>query len=458
LVSSRRVQGLALTALLLGATPAQANLPIQAWTLPNGARVLLVHSPTIPMVDVQIDMDAGSRRDPADKAGRAQAMADLFDKGAPAHRGQVALDENAVSEAWADLGASFGANASADRLSFGLRSLTESATLSAAAALAARQLAAPAWLDAAALGPIWQRDRQRWAASLREAQLRPATVAGQAFGRAVFGSHPYGHEVTAETLARIELADLAQAWGEQVRACGAVVSVVGALQREAADQLVRQLLAGLPDGSTHVRGPCAAAPAVAEVAPLTRASEQRVPFDSAQAHVLVGQPGFARPDRDFFALTLGNYVLGGGGFVSRLSQEVREKRGLSYSVYSYFAPGRHAGAFTIGLQTRPDQADAALSVVREVLARYIAEGPTDAELQAAKDNLIGGFALRLDSNRKLLDNIANIGWNRLPLDYLTTWREQVRNVSRDQVTRAMQRVLQPERMVTVIVGAPTATR
>ncbi len=452
-----RLGGGLLAALALLAAPvAQANLPIQSWTLPNGARVLLVHSPNIPMVDVQIDIDAGSRRDPADKAGRAQAMADLFDKGAAAHNGLPPLDENAASEAWADLGASFGATASADRLSFGLRSLTEPATLQAAAALATRHLAAPAWQDAAVLGPIWQRDRQRWVASLREAQLRPATVAAQSFGRAVFGPHPYGRDVTADTLARIGLDDMAQAWREQVRACGAVVSVVGALQRDAADQLVRQLLAGLPDGRNTVSDACPTRPAVAEVPALTAASEQRVPFDSAQAHVLVGQPGFARPDPDFFALTLGNYVLGGGGFVSRLSQEVREKRGLSYSVYSYFAPGRHAGAFTIGLQTRPDQADAALAVVREVLKTYVAQGPTDAELQAAKDNLIGGFALRLDSNRKLLDNIANIGWNNLPLDYLTTWRDEVRKVSREQVTRAMQRVLQPERMATVLVGAQSA--
>jgi hypothetical protein len=121
---------------------------------------------------------------------------------------------------------------------------------------------------------------------------------------------------------------------------------------------------------------------------------------------------------------VGNYILGGGGFVSRLTTEVREKRGLSYSVYSYFAPGLHAGAFTIGLQTRPDQAAQAVQVAREVLADFVAEGPTEAELQAAKDNLIGGFALRIDSNRKLLGNVANIAWNGLPLDYLDTGRSR----------------------------------
>jgi len=149
---------------------------------------------------------------------------------------------------------------------------------------------------------------------------------------------------------------------------------------------------------------------------------------------------------------VGNYILGGGGFVSRLTNEVREKRGLSYSVYSYFSPGLHAGAFTIGLQTRPDQADQALQVSREVLTRFVADGPTETELQAAKDNLIGGFALRLDSNRKLLDNVANIAWNALPLDYLDHWTQHVQQITVADIKAAFQRKLQPGKMVTVVLG------
>jgi zinc protease len=175
---------------------------------------------------------------------------------------------------------------------------------------------------------------------------------------------------------------------------------------------------------------------------------------SAQAHVLIGQPGIRRVDPAFFPITVGNYILGGGGFVSRLTEQVREKRGLSYSVYSYFSPGLHAGAFTVGLQTRPDQAAQAVDVATEVLKRFVQEGPTERELQAAKDNLIGGFALRLDSNRKLLEQLANIGWNRLPLNYLDTWTDEIRRVTVADIRAAFQRVLQPERMVTVIVGGP----
>jgi zinc protease len=180
---------------------------------------------------------------------------------------------------------------------------------------------------------------------------------------------------------------------------------------------------------------------------------QAIPFASAQAHVLIGQPGYKRSDPDFFPLLVGNYILGGGGLVSRLSTEVREKRGLSYGASSSFSPGLHAGAFTVGLQTRPDQAAQAVEVAKGVVARFVAEGPTAAELQAAKDFLVGGFALRIDSNRKLLDNVASIAWNDLPLDYLDTWTARVAKVTAQDVRAAFARKLQPERMVTVTVGA-----
>jgi zinc protease len=199
-------------------------------------------------------------------------------------------------------------------------------------------------------------------------------------------------------------------------------------------------------------GACEALPPVADVPPLAQPADRRVPFASAQAHVLIGQPGYKRSDPDHFALQLGNYILGGGGFVSRLSTEVREKRGLSYSVGSYFSPGLHEGAFTLSLQTRPDQAPQAVEVARDVVARFVAEGPTEAELKAAKDFMVGGFALRIDSNRKLLDNLAAIAWHGLPLDYLDTWTQRMQAVTADQIRAAFARKLQPQRMVTVIVG------
>lgn len=440
-----RLAQLAVLACVL-AQPAWAALPIQHWKQPSGAQVWLVESPGLPMVDVQIDVDAGGRRDPADKAGLASVTAAMTSKGIEARDGQPAMDENQLGEAWADLGAGFGASASADRMSFSLRSLTYPDLLAKAVALGARQIGEPSFPDA-----IWQRDRQRMSASIREANTRPATIANRTFYTAVYGGHPYGYDTTEESLARIGVDDMRNHY-KLVQPCRAKVSIVGAVNRAQADQIATALLSRLPAGN------CTPLPPVPEVPALAAPVERAVPFTSAQAHVLIGQPGYRRDDPDYFPLLVGNYILGGGGFVSRLTTEVREKRGLSYSIYSYFSPGMHAGAFTLGLQTRPDQAAQAVEVSRDVLRRFVAEGPTEAELKAAKDFLVGGFALRLDSNRKLLDNLASIAWHDLPLDYLDTWTRQVEKVSAADIKAAFARKLQPDRMVTVVLGGVAASR
>lgn len=434
-----RVLLLATLAGVVGAV--QAGIPIQHWTHPSGARVYLVESPAIPMLDVQINVDGGTRRDPAARAGLASATASMLAAGVAAHAGLPAMDENQLGQAWTDLGAQFGATASGERFSLSLRTLTDPALLTQAVGLAARQMAAPDWPES-----VWVRDRDRTLAAMKEAETQPGTYAARAFNAAVYAGHPYGYEPRPETLNAITVADMQAFYRTHVVVCRAQVTLVGAVDRSGADRIVGELMAAIQGHG------CPAIDAVPEVPPLSTAVERRMPFDAAQAQVLIGQPGIRRDDPDFFPVLIGNYILGGGGFVSRLTTEVREKRGLSYSVYSYFAPGLHAGAFQLGLTTRPDQAEQAVSVVRDEVERFVAEGPTPGELQAAKDFLVNSFALRLDSNRKLLDNVANMAWHGLPMDYLDTWRDRVRAVSTDDVKQAFQRVLQPSRMVTVVVG------
>ena len=422
-----------------------AGIPIQQWTQANGAKVYLVESPAIPMLDVQIDFDAGSRRDPRDKAGLAGVTASMLEKGVAERDGQLRLDENALGEAWADLGANFDSSAGADRMSFSLRTLTERDLLDKAVALAARQIGEPSFPD-----NIWQRSRLKIIAGLKESYTRPGSVAGRAYSTAVYGDHPYGYETTEATVSRISVADMQAFYASGVVACRARISMVGAVTRAQADLIAQRLLSRLPQVA------CATLPAparVPEVAALTQASQKEIPFDSAQAQVLIGQPGYKRNDPAFFPLLVGNYILGGGGFVSRLTTEVREKRGLTYGVSSGFSPGLHAGAFTVSLQTRADQAGQALEVARKVVTDFVSEGPTEAELKGAKDNLIGGFALLIDSNRKLLGNIANIAWNDLPLDYLDNWTQQVEKVSVSDIKAAFSAKLQPDKMVTITLGA-----
>ena len=422
-----------------------AALPIQKFQMPSGAAVFLVESPAIAMLDVQIDFDGGSRRDPASKAGLASMAAALLEKGVLARTGQSAQDENALGEAWADLGAQFNASAGTDRLSFSLRTLTEPDLLAKAVALAARQMGEPSFPEI-----VWQRDQQKVIAALKEADTRPSTLAQRAYSKAVYGTHPYGFEMTGATTASISTADMRAFYTASVAACRARISMVGAVNRAQSEQIAQALLARLP------QTPCANLPALApvlEVMPLAGAAVQTIAFDAAQAQVLLGQPGYKRSDPAFFTMLVGNYILGGGGFVSRLMNEVREKRGLTYGVYSNFAPGLHAGAFTVSLQTRPDQAKEALAVTRQVIDDFVKNGPTELEVKAAKDNLVGGFALLIDSNKKLLGSVSSIAWNNLPLDYLDTWQAQVDKVTASDIKAAMAARLQPDKMVTVVLGA-----
>ncbi|HEY8048539.1 MAG TPA: pitrilysin family protein [Ramlibacter sp.] len=424
-----------------------AAIPIQHWVQPSGAKIYFVESPTLPMVDVRVDFDAGDRREPADKAGLAGVTAGMTEKGVAAHGSEPALDENQLGEAWADLGADMGEGASSDRMSFSVRTLNYPDIMPKAIALAARVLGEPSFPE-----DIWNRERQRLQAAIREADTKPGTIAGKAYSKAVYGSHPYGYEMTEQSLANISVADMREFY-RMLQPCRAKVTIVGAVTRPQADQIATTFLSRLPAATS---GTCAPLPAVPEVQPLAAASVKKIPFNSAQAHILMGQPGYKRADPDYFPLLVGNYILGGSGLVSRLPIEVREKRGLSYSAGSSFSPGLHAGAFTVSIQTRPDQAEEALKVAREVVAQFVKEGPTDAELKAAKGFLVGGFPLLIDSNRKLLDNVANIAWNDLPLNYLDTWTANVEKVTAADVRAAFERKLQPDRMATVIVGEQPA--
>ncbi len=185
---------------------------------------------------------------------------------------------------------------------------------------------------------------------------------------------------------------------------------------------------------------------------MTESVEIVIPHAASQAHIYIGMPGVRRGDPDYFPLWIAGQILGGGGMTSMLNAELREKRGLTYSAYSYFSPYSLPGPFTIRLQTRKDQAWEALDVAMATLERFVSEGPTEVQLQAAKRYVIGGFALNIDSNAELVGYLAMVGFYQLPLDYLDRFPEQVSNVTLIEVNDALRRRLMPSRMVTVVVG------
>ena len=433
LARAARAAALIVGAWLALAAPAGATLPIEHWVAPSGARVYLVRAPSIPMLDISVGFDAGDRYDPPGKSGVAALTVAMLAKGIPG------AGEAEIAERFARVGAQRGGSAGDDRAAVSLRSLTSEPELSSALATLERVLAAPTFP-----AEVLAREKERTIQSLREAATRPDAIARREFARLLYPRHPYGVTPTPESVAAIGRDDLVRFHRAHFSASRAVVAMIGAVTREQAERIAQQLTAALPAGGPK--------PALPEVAIPDAPVERRFAHPASQSHILMGAPALAWGDPDQFALTVGNYVLGGGGFVSRLYDRVREKRGLAYSVYSYFAPSLQPGPFTIGLQTRKDQAGVALQVVRETLDEFMRDGPSDAEIEAAKANLVGGFALRIDSNAKILGYLSTIGFYGLPLDYLDRWTERIAAVDARQVREAFARHVRAGALATVVVG------
>ena len=426
------LQCLGAACLVLFSQWAVAGPKIEQWLAPSGARVYFVENRVLPMLDIQVDFAAGGARDPESKTGLASLTNALLDMGVEG------MDENRIASRLADVGARILAGVDKERASISLRTLSMPDARETALDIFRVVLATPGFPV-----EVLEREKARRAAALRESLTRPDVIAGRTLWNAMYPQHSYGRSATPESIEAIRRDDLEAFYRDHYRAEGAVVTIVGDIGRAEAESLALRLTSGLPAGL---------APSTTETLHSRAAGEQRLPHPAAQAHVLIGMPALRRGDPDFFALQVGNYALGGGGFVSRLVREVREKRGFAYSVYSQFVPMAQPGPFLIGLQTRKAQAGEALSVVREVLAAFLAEGPSEAELQAARQNLAGSFPLRLDSNRKILDNVAAIAFYGLPLDYLDRYVENIERVTAADVRAAFARHVRLDDLVTVVVG------
>ncbi len=429
----RTVALLFLTTLFL-VPPAQANPDIEHWLTGNGARVYFVPAPELPMVDIRVTFDAGSARD-GKLAGLAMLTNGMLEEGAGA------LDANAIAERFDSLGAHFSAGSQRDMASASLRTLTEPSLLNPALESFALLLEQPSFPPDAL-----ERVRSQMLTGLQHEEQNPGEIASRAFYKALYGEHPYGipPSGTVESVRAITREDLLAFYQRYYVGRNAVVAIVGAINRDEAERLADAAVGRLAEG--------AAAPVLPAVPSLVQPQEQHIDHPSSQIHVLVGEPGMRRGDADYFPLYVGNHILGGSGLVSRISEEVREKRGLSYSAYSYFVPMRLEGPFLLGLQTANDNRDEALAVLRQTLIGFVEAGPTEEELLAAKKNITGGFPLKIDSNSDILGYISMIGFYNLPLDYLDTFNNRVESLTTAQIHDAFARRVHPDKMITVTVG------
>jgi zinc protease len=432
------IRGFVLVCVLVSAQ-AQAGLKIQQWQTSNGSSVYFVENHDLPIIDISTAFYAGSARDDAAKPGVAAITRHLMTLGA------AGLSEEKISQQMADIGAQLGGGIDDDKSSLSLRTLSSALERDKALALYMKILQKPDFPE-----DVLAREKSRVIAGLKEAATQPETIADKAYSKALFGSHPYGFNTEPAQVEKVDRYDVEKFYRLHYGAKGAVIALIGDMSRAQAEQIANQISVDLPKADKPAPLPAVAYP--------TSPSEQRIAHPATQAHILLGYPGMKRGDADYYSLYVGNYILGGGGFVSRLTEEVREKRGLVYSVYSYFMPMAELGQFQIGLQTKRDQADAALGLVRETLDKFIKDGVTEAELKAAKQNIVGGFPMRIDSNGKILDYLSLIGFYQLPLTYLDDFNQNISKVTTAQIKDAFSRRINPNNMVTVVVGGDTESK
>ena len=410
-----------------------AGVKIENWITADGAKVYFVENHNLPMIDISVSFKAGSARDSLKNSGTASFTNHLM------LLGSGGIDEVSLANQFTDIGAQLDSSFDRDKSSFSLRTLSEKKDI--AIKLFNQVLHKPDFNE-----NVITREKKRYYASIRQGETEPSQHCIKSFYEgylresSICISRVWHCQYFREHKKR---SDLKSFYSNYYLSNHLSIVIVGDVDINAAKEIAEKISLGLPNNPKASFYP--------EVQ-ITEPQEIKISHPSTQAHLYYGGPVVKRGDPDFFPLYVGNYILGGGGFVSRLTGEVREKKGLVYSVYSYFMPMLELGPFQVGLQTKKDQIDEALALVKKTVKDFIQNGPTEKELQAAKSNMIGGFPLRLDSNKKIIEYISMMAFYNYPLDYLDTFADQVNAVTVQKIKAAFQKRVDMNKFSTVIVG------
>ncbi len=424
----------ALSFLLLAALPANA-MKIQKVTSKNGVEAWLVEDHSRPILSMQFAFAGGSTQDPEGKAGVATFVSGMLDEGSGD------LDSEAFQNRLEDLAAKFNVNASHDHMTVTFQTLTQN-----------RQELLKL-LQSAITSPHFEpkdveRIREQIVANLRLEEKDPNKTAANEWFKVAFGQHAYGRSVTGtlESAAAIAPADLHAYVKKNFARDNLKVSVVGDIDAAQLGEALDFVFGSLPEKSDRA--------AVAEVAWDKTPKQRVVQMPNPQSVVQFGFEGLKRADPDFIPAYILNYVVGGGGFSSKLMQEVREKRGLAYSVYTYLFPLDHAGIFMGGVATENKSVGQSIDLIKAELERVAEEGLTEAELRTAKDYLIGSFALRFDTSGKIAQQLLAIQEDNLGMDYIDRRNGEIEAITVADIKRVAKRLMEPKNLIVTVAGTP----
>lgn len=408
-------------------------IPIQHWQTSNGAQVYFVPTPEVPMLEVNVVFPAGSARD-GDKSGLAQLTNAML------NQGTIHLNADQIAEQFDSVGAQFGATTIRDMSIINLQSLTDKKYLDPALKTFSQILSEANFPKAAFL-----RTQQQTLSAISAQQQTPDAVAKNTFFAKLYANQPYATPVLGltDTVAKLTPEDLQKFYKQYYIANNAIITLVGAINRQQAEGIANELVQNLPKGNTATNLP---------LVQTNAETLQHIAFPSAQTTIMTGQIGITYQNPDYFPLFVGNYILGASPLTSRLFSEVREKRGLAYSVVSVFVPLQAQGPFVVVLQSRNTEAKQALQLVQQNIQKFVQDGPSPSEVAATKKKIINSFPLTLAGNDAISQNLIMIGFYHLPLDFLDTYRNKINAVTPEQIKTAFQKHILPNRMVTVMVG------
>lgn len=414
-------------------SPSAARLSPERSVLQNGLILLTSEQRALPMVTLHFLIRAGARYDPEEKEGLANLTSRLLTYGT---RNRTALQ---ISEALDFIGASLSAGCDQEVATVSLTLLKKDldAGLSLLAEILTASVFSPEEIE---------RQKQSVIASIKARGENPGTIAQIKFSEALFPKSPYGRQVegTEDSIKRVDRDGLLEFYQRSYRPDRAILVVVGDISHQEISQKLAQAFQPWRKGPVVQESPPVASPGPANFIPVNK--------NITQANIAMGHEGVPRGHPDYYAIQVMNYILGGGGFSSRLIDSVRNERGLAYSVYSYFGGDKYVGSFQVTMQTKNETAQEAIRIAKEEIQRIRKQGVTEEELQAAKDYLIGSFPLRLDTNRRIAGFLAQVEFFELGLDYPDRYPELIRRVSRDNILEAARRYLQPDKLIVVVVA------
>lgn len=409
-------------------------ITIHYWKTDKNTDVYFVPTEKLPIVDIYINFNAGSARDGA-LFGLAGLHSSLLEEGT------LQLNAEQIAEQFENVGAEFDSRVSRDRTVITLRSLSSKEILFPAVDLVSNIISEPTFNEQS----LTQLKNQLLV-NLKQNNNLPGVVATQALYQILYPNHPYGHLIsgTIEGISKITRTDLVSFHKEYFVSKNASIIIVGGIHRDLARDISNRILNKLETGK--------AAEKTSSIIPLAQAEEKRISFPSAQTHIMFGSVFNLSDKKEFNALQVANYILGEGPLVARLFKDLRDKHGYTYNVGSALQQFSEGGIFTMYMQTKTSQAQDALVEAQKVLKQFVEEGPTEKEVEDAKQGIIGAFPLTIGNNARIADTLAEMIFYKKPLDYLNIYPKEIEKLSRETIQETFKKYIHPDKMALVIVG------